>query len=152
SGFKVRPRALTNTLFARLFLGDLFLHGIGGGRYDEVTDEIARRFYGVEPPGFLVVTATLRLPLATSGVTLEDRRALIRRLRSLRYNPQRHLPEPVRYLPEVRELVRQREEWVGRQPPTRRGRRERYAALSELTERLRVHVSDLEASTLQAMR
>ena len=35
SGLKVRSRALTNTLFARLFLCDLFIHGIGGGKYDE---------------------------------------------------------------------------------------------------------------------
>ncbi len=151
-GFKVRPRALTNTLFARLFLGDLFLHGIGGGKYDELTDEIARRFYGVEPPRFLVVTATLRLPLPTSGVAPEDRRTLIRRLRSLRYNPQRHLPETVRQQPDVRELLRRREEWVGRQPPTRRGRRERYAALRDVTERLRVHVVHAEESTHQALR
>src|SRR5262249_54518695 len=39
-GMKIRPRALTNTLFARLFVGDLFVHGIGGGKYDELTDEI----------------------------------------------------------------------------------------------------------------
>ncbi|NIA22516.1 MAG: hypothetical protein GWP05_11270 [Anaerolineaceae bacterium] len=29
-GVKVRPRALTLTLFARVFLGDLFIHGLGG--------------------------------------------------------------------------------------------------------------------------
>jgi len=58
-GFKVRSRALTNTLYARLFLSDLFLHGIGGGKYDELTDELIRRFYGVEPPAFLILSAYL---------------------------------------------------------------------------------------------
>src|SRR5262249_52760991 len=38
-GFKVRFRALTTTLYARLLLGDLFIHGIGGAKYDELTDE-----------------------------------------------------------------------------------------------------------------
>src|SRR5262249_37449043 len=52
-GIKVRPRALTNTLFARLFLADLFVHGLGGGKYDELTDAIIRRFHGIEPPAFL---------------------------------------------------------------------------------------------------
>ena len=52
-GFKVRTRALTTTLFARLFLADLFIHGIGGAKYDELTDAILRRFYGFEPPRFL---------------------------------------------------------------------------------------------------
>ena len=62
-GQKVRSRALTNTLFARLFLADLFVHGIGGGKYDELTDDIIRRFYGCEPPAFLVLSATRLLPL-----------------------------------------------------------------------------------------
>src|SRR5262249_31945028 len=56
-GFKVRSRALVNTLYARLFLGDLFVHGIGGAKYDELTDEIIRRFYSFEPPGYLVFSA-----------------------------------------------------------------------------------------------
>ena len=31
-GIKLRTRALTTTLFARLVLSDLFLHGIGGAK------------------------------------------------------------------------------------------------------------------------
>ena len=45
-GFKIRTRALTTTMFARLFLADLFIHGIGGGIYDELTDRIIERYYG----------------------------------------------------------------------------------------------------------
>ena len=37
-GIKLRTRALTTTLFARLVLSDMFLHGIGGAKYDQVTD------------------------------------------------------------------------------------------------------------------
>src|SRR5258707_1180427 len=62
-GLKVRSRALTTTLYARLFLADLFIHGIGGGKYDGLTDELMREFYGGEPPRFLVLSATRRLPL-----------------------------------------------------------------------------------------
>src|SRR5262249_12075472 len=49
-GYKVRPRALTTTLFARLMLADVFVHGIGGAVYDALTDELMRQFFGVEPP------------------------------------------------------------------------------------------------------
>ena len=52
AGCKVRSRALTTTLFARLLLADLFLHGIGGGKYDELTDELMRRFFGCRAAGF----------------------------------------------------------------------------------------------------
>jgi len=66
-GVKLRSRALMTTMYARLVLGDLFLHGIGGGKYDELTDAVARRYFGVEPPAFAVVTATRRLPLGRSS-------------------------------------------------------------------------------------
>ena len=50
-GVRLRTRALTTTMFARYLLGDLFIHGIGGAKYDELGDEIARGFFGIEPPG-----------------------------------------------------------------------------------------------------
>src|SRR5262249_37092291 len=71
-GLKVRSRALTNTLFARLFLADLFIHGIGGAKYDELTDDIIRRFYGLAPPAYMVLSATLRLPLPMFQATPEQ--------------------------------------------------------------------------------
>ena len=40
AGIRIRTRALTTTLFTRLYLADLFMHGLGGGKYDEVTDEL----------------------------------------------------------------------------------------------------------------
>ncbi len=43
---RLRTRALTTTLFSRFLLGDLFIHGIGGAKYDELGDEIARASSG----------------------------------------------------------------------------------------------------------
>ncbi len=62
-GIKLRTRALLTTLFGRLLLSDLFMHGIGGGKYDELTDLLIARFFGLEPPGFLVLSGTLHLPV-----------------------------------------------------------------------------------------
>ena len=62
-GVRIRSRALITTLWARLALGDLFIHGIGGAKYDAVTDVLIERFFGLPPPGFLVVSATLHLPI-----------------------------------------------------------------------------------------
>lgn len=64
--FKLRPRALATTMYARLVLSDLFIHGIGGAKYDELGDVITRRFLGVRPPELMVVSATARLPVAQS--------------------------------------------------------------------------------------
>lgn len=132
-GFKIRLRALTNTMFARLFLCDLFIHGIGGGKYDELTDEIIRRHYGVEPPGFLVFSATLLLPLPTYPVQPDDFRHLKRDLRDLHFNPQRHLADPD---PAIQQLAAEKQAWIERQPATRRERRERFLRIRQLNERL----------------
>jgi hypothetical protein len=132
-GCKVRPRALTNTLYARLFLCDLFIHGIGGGKYDELTDEIARQFYGIELPGFLVLSATLLLPIPFRAARPDDCRRLAHELRDLHWNPQRHASLDSA----AAKLALQKQAWINQQPDTRQGRRERFHLLRELTEHLR---------------
>jgi hypothetical protein len=141
-GFKVRSRALTNTLFARFFLCDLFVHGIGGGKYDELTDELWRRFYGGEPPSFLVLSATLLLPLPAYPVRTEDEKHLAQAVRDLHYNPQRNLLPGVAERPDVRQLLQEKEDWIRHQPQDERGRRERFERLRSLTEQLRPYVLD----------
>ena len=89
AGWKVRTRALTTTLFLRLCLADLFVHGIGGAKYDEMTDEIVRRFLGLEPPQFLTVTATLHLPITPFSDPRPEIAALLRQLRDVEYNADR---------------------------------------------------------------
>lgn len=59
---RLAPRALTLTMLVRMLLADQFVHGIGGARYDQVTDELIARHFGVEPPRFAVTTATLYFP------------------------------------------------------------------------------------------
>ncbi|HTW93341.1 MAG TPA: hypothetical protein VMD30_01020 [Tepidisphaeraceae bacterium] len=61
---RLSARALTLTLFARLLMADQFVHGIGGARYDQVTDALAASYFGIEPPPFCVTTATLYFPEA----------------------------------------------------------------------------------------
>ena len=89
---RLRPRALTLTLFARLCLADWFIHGIGGGKYDEVTDALIRDFFGTEPPAFQVVTGTLHLPSPGFPRTKEDVAERELKLRRLHWNPEYFLP------------------------------------------------------------
>jgi hypothetical protein len=155
-GFKVRTRALTTTLFARVFLADLFVHGIGGGKYDELTDEIVRRFWGALPPGFLVLSATLWLPPARAE--RDDAAALLRResleLRDLHWNPQRHLGDGQADRA-LRELARKKADWAAREPATAPERRRRFEVLRELTDALRRPLLPRErrlADGLEALR
>lgn len=50
AGIRLRPRALVTTMYARLVLADLFVHGIGGGKYDQLTDLILARYFDLPPP------------------------------------------------------------------------------------------------------
>ncbi len=59
---RLAPRALTLTTFLRLLVVDQFVHGIGGGRYDQVTDRLLSSHFGIDPPRFAVTTATLIFP------------------------------------------------------------------------------------------
>jgi hypothetical protein len=59
---RLSPRALTLTTFLRLLLVDQFIHGIGGGRYDQVTDRLIEKHFGFAAPRFAVTTATLFFP------------------------------------------------------------------------------------------
>jgi hypothetical protein len=135
AGYRLRTRALTTTLFSRLLLADLFLHGIGGGKYDELTDVLFRDFYGINPPGFLILTGTRLLPLSPPPADEADRKRVAHQLRDLWYNPQRHLtPEEAE---SILPLLRTREDWVARRPATRAERRERFRAIRTCAEQLR---------------
>ncbi len=80
-GVTIRPRAIVLSIYQRLFLCDLFIHGVGGAKYDTITDKIINRFYRLTPPSYACVSATLfpdipvqdhQAKLAAAHQTLRD--------------------------------------------------------------------------------
>jgi hypothetical protein len=145
-GIKLRPRALTNTLYARLVLGEVFFHGIGGAKYDELTDEIIRRFFGFEPPGFVALSATLHLPV---GSTLSDPEARIRqlthRLRDLSWNPDRHLTGAQD--PAAREWIQSKRAARAAEASTAAERRARFEQIRGANRALQPWIEPLRSKT-----
>jgi hypothetical protein len=141
-GYRLRSRALTTTLFARLFLSDLFIHGIGGAKYDELTDDIARHFYGSEPPEYLVLSATLLLPLPAYSSHPEDCRRLANQLRDVHWNPQRHLSKNGSREPAAEKLAGEKLHWIATEPQTSPERRQRYRQLFDITQRMQPYVAE----------
>lgn len=92
-GVKLRPRALATTMYARLFLADVFIHGIGGAKYDQVTDAICERLFGIRPPEHVTLTGTLRLPIPHVVDAPDRERRLRRTLRELTFHPERGLTD-----------------------------------------------------------
>jgi hypothetical protein len=85
-GYCIRTRALTTTMFLRLFVADLFVHGIGGGKYDQLTDLIIKRWMGLNPPSYAVATATMRIPFAGKSQQVDGAEKLRQQLRDSFYH------------------------------------------------------------------
>ncbi|QEG01858.1 hypothetical protein Mal15_59390 [Stieleria maiorica] len=91
--FKIRSRALITTMYARMVLSDLFLHGIGGGKYDQLGDLICRAFWGTDPSRIMVISATVLLPGHQQYPVAEIDDAIRRhnrQLRELDFQPERY--------------------------------------------------------------
>jgi hypothetical protein len=92
-GLELRPKAVTLTMFLRLCLADLFVHGVSGANYDSATDAILRDAFGIEPPAYGVASLTLSLPLEFDD-GLENRvQGLAGQARRMTWNPDEFVPE-----------------------------------------------------------
>lgn len=137
----VRPRALALTLFVRLCVCDLFVHGLGGAHYDRVTDRVAREFFGVQLPPFAVLTGTFHLPLAQHPDPSAEYARRHQLWLDLQHNPDRHLPRDGEVAPLVEEkwrCIRALES----PSLTRRARRELTQRIREINQLLRARLHD----------
>jgi len=138
-GFIIRSRALTTTMFARLFLADLFIHGIGGGIYDELTDRIIESYYAMPAPAFLVLSATLLLPLPQYPNAAGQARMMTRQLRDLTYKAERYLAN-TEHTSEIDQLFRLKQEWIERDGATHQARAERFERIRAVNAQLQPYV------------
>ncbi|HWL93915.1 MAG TPA: hypothetical protein VNT79_10305 [Phycisphaerae bacterium] len=138
----IRPRALAQTLFARLFATDLFIHGIGGAKYDTITDDIIHAFFKIEPPAYACISATCLLPTRKFGVKATDVARQRRAARDARYNIERYLLDSER-TPAIHDLVNNRRSAVSQsdrlheaRSKNREVRRRAYLDIQRLNEAL----------------
>ncbi|MDH5542860.1 MAG: hypothetical protein OEY64_07845 [Nitrospinota bacterium] len=89
AGIRIWPRAVALSLLQRLFLGDLFVHGIGGAKYDQVTDEIVSSLFGMTPPVFAVASCTLEVEGLTDPASAISE--LTQQEREMRFHPEDYL-------------------------------------------------------------
>lgn len=145
-GVKLRPRALVTTMYARLCLSDLFLHGIGGAKYDQVTDAIIARFFQLGAPRFLTVTATFRLPGEESLPSDDDLAQIDHRLRAIEYHPETLLAVGSNS-PRLAEAIEKKSRWIERTsvaPPQSLPRNERIERHRDIAQANAVLVEALQ--------
>lgn len=90
---ELAPKAVALTAFLRAWFADVFIHGTGGYRYDEVCDDVVRAFWGVEPAPRTCVTGTLASPIPFDVVTLEDVASLRALVNRIAHHPREFLEE-----------------------------------------------------------
>jgi len=143
---------LMTTMMARVLSGDWFAHGIGGAKYDQMTDQIIERFFGLAPPAFHVVSGTLLLPVERDGGAVQRLREAKRRLRDLQWNPDRYLDAAAGGVQrcecsrnQIESAIHNKQRWVAT-APTSANVRERFLAIRAANEELQPCVSSVVES------
>lgn len=118
-GVMLRPRALLTTMYLRMMVADLFVHGIGGGKYDQVTDCIIEEFFGLKPPPLAVATATMKLPHLNEehSVTLDELEQQQQELKSERWRLQHNPQESDNNSAQYAELLNRKKNLIDAMPP-----------------------------------
>ncbi|MCB1171471.1 MAG: hypothetical protein KDK25_14090 [Leptospiraceae bacterium] len=105
---EIYPRAITTSLFFRLFFCDLFIHGTGGGRYDRITENLIKDFFECDAAPYVVASASLAMePRADLPVESREPEEVLADLRSLQFDPARRLSPDCSLFQRREELIQQ---------------------------------------------
>ena len=131
-GVAIRPRAISTTTFCRLLMSDIFIHGVGGSKYDQLTDAISQRFFGYRLPEFLTVSATFHLRTQIPAIAKSDITKIRTRRREYNFHPEHFLTnEPPNS--QAVELIKQKRQWID--SPIRSP--EKHLAITQINQALR---------------
>ena len=142
-GIKIRPKAIVNTMYSRMFFSDLFVHGIGGAKYDLVTDEIIREFFGVEPPAYAAVSATLHLPYKPFDVSNEDIIEMKHVIKDMGYNPDKYASGEIMEDVGMKSMVSEKRELIDKEAHNSEERHHTFDRLKELNALMKEKISPL---------
>jgi len=94
SKYKFFPKALSLTLLFRIFICDLFIHGMGGAVYDRILNNFIKKFFKTfQIPLFYVTTCDIPLPILDINVekVFLDYSYRIKLLKDIDVHPIRYL-------------------------------------------------------------
>ncbi|NQT19156.1 MAG: hypothetical protein HQ592_05590 [Planctomycetes bacterium] len=150
AGIRMRSKALVTTIYMRLFLFDLFIHGIGGGNYDIITNEIVRDFFGFDPPTYGVATASASMPFEQKNVSRQDLIKMREQAGRMHHSSHNlagnllpHDPETVALLAQRKETLHKQERAVDKAEKKRLFKCTRVID-AQLREKLRPFIADKE--------
>ncbi|GAX61127.1 dehydrogenases with different specificities [Candidatus Scalindua japonica] len=142
-GIKIRPKAIVNTMYSRMFFSDLFIHGIGGAKYDQITDEIIRDFFGVEPPEYATISATLHLPYTPFDVSKENVNTLKHDIKDMSYNPDRYASDEIMEDLEMRSMVSEKRKLIAKVSHDTKEKHRTFQRLKQINTLMKDKISPL---------
>jgi len=132
-GIHLRPKAVTLTLFVRLFLADWFIHGVGGSSYEPLVDHMMREYYGMDQTKYGVATCTMTLPIAdTVGQHQESTQQLDNQFRRLKYTPEDYLDASSQTDTMVKTLIENKQMLIDKSRDYSLGKTERHRAWQQI--------------------
>lgn len=90
--FRFRPKAVALTLFLRQHASDMFIHGIGGAKYEKMVDELIVNFYNQKPKSYTVASMTKYLFETENEKIYSNPKNLDQQIRKIKFNPENYLP------------------------------------------------------------
>lgn len=84
----IAPKAVLVTTLLRCFLSDGFIHGTGGARYDNYTDEFIKKYWGITPPEFVTETET-RYLFPSQAHKLLEYQGIQEKMREMIFHPEK---------------------------------------------------------------
>ncbi len=137
---ELRPKAISLTLFIRVFFADWFVHGIGAAGYESITDRIIENYFAIPRLDFGVATATMLLSEESSKLisdeSLED---IKRQSRKLKYNPETFIEPSVRLKEPVRALIARKRRLIfiaAKSSVSQQEKRSCYKAITQINDTL----------------
>ncbi len=143
--FRIRPKAISLSLFCRIYLSDWFIHGIGGARYEIITDYILEKYYKSRL-SFGITTATMTLPLNNSLNENDKIDSLKQFRRMVIYSPEKFIsPEELKDQ-NLQSLIEQKKDYIKTSRDINMTTSLRYSAwqsIKEINHLLRKKVNNL---------
>lgn len=110
------PKASLTTTFFRVCLSDLFIHGLGGAKYDRFTDQLMEEYFGIEPPIYATASADKYI-FRDEIIQYEEAKAEAKNRRYINYHVEKYFPSfnwPGDEKSKLGELLNKKEALVGR--------------------------------------
>ena len=133
----LRPKAVLLTLFFRLFFADIFIHGISGAKYDEITDGIMEKYYEIKPPHYIATSLTLFPDLPIDRIQINDVEKLKTIIRNIKLKPEifEDKVEGEVAKGKFNKLTEEKKK-LFRQKPSKKEKKDHYRKLKTVTEEL----------------